>query len=151
MIRDAMSLDAPVTDADGETVGTLSDTIAGPEWLDPEVIAEIRADLRMLSDELPGQLSSVEHEALGRVMLDERIGGRPPDALQRVRSKASAILGYRWHGGDNLTSADRKAQAFGMLDAGHDIRTVARKVRVPPPTVVAWVRQRNAGQLEETA
>ena len=149
MIRDAMSLDAEVTDSEG-LIGTLGDTVAGPEWLDPEIIAEIRADLRMLSAELPGKLSSVEHEALGRVMLDEQMGGRQPDALERVRRKASDLLGYRWRGGDNITAETRKIEAFQMLDAGHDVRTVARKVRVPPPTVMAWVKQRRTGQLEET-
>jgi DNA-directed RNA polymerase specialized sigma24 family protein len=68
--RDAARLDAQLTD---KTTTTLADVVAAPAaFWEPDAIAQIRHELRVLSTELPRALSPTEREAMERLMLGER-------------------------------------------------------------------------------
>ena len=137
--REALSLQAQSPDPQGlEDGDTLGDTIAAPDYWEPEVIAQIRADLRLLSSELPQALSPVEHEALARVMLDESNGGRSGSALTRVRHKASELLGYDWRPSRGPVAQERRERGLQLLADGHTTSEVARRVGVSQGTVQRW-------------
>jgi RNA polymerase sigma factor (sigma-70 family) len=138
LVADAVSLDEEQPAQDGERPGTLGDTVAAAGYWQPEVMEEIRSELRILAAELPGMLSDTEREALGRVMLDERLDTRVRDAATRMRRKASSLLGHEWAPRANGTA--RRDRALEMLADGHPQREVARRVGVAQTTVSSWAR-----------
>ena len=149
--REAARLDQQLSD---ETDGamTLGDTIPAPAaFWEPELVAEIRHDLRILSTELPTSLSSTEREALTRVMLDERHPGNASSAMRRLRAKASAALGYEWRAGDRRSAQERKQRAFALLARGATVADAASAVGVTKECVRLWKRQADRDQLEVAA
>jgi RNA polymerase sigma factor (sigma-70 family) len=138
LVADAVSLDAEQPAQDGERPGTLGDTVAAAGYWQPEVMEEIRSELRILAAELPGMLSDTEREALGRVMLDERLDTRVRDAATRMRRKASSLLGHEW--APRPVGTARRDRALEMLADGHPQREVARRVGVAQTTVSSWAR-----------
>jgi RNA polymerase sigma factor (sigma-70 family) len=134
--RDAVSLDSEQPALDGEQPGTLEETVPATEYWQPEVMSEIRWELRTLAAELPGELSSTEREALGRVMLDEKLTDRRVrNAATRVRQKASSLLGYEWA---PRRRDDRRQRAAMMLAAGRSQRETALTLGVSQTTVRNW-------------
>jgi RNA polymerase sigma factor (sigma-70 family) len=134
--RDAVSLDSEQPAQDGEQPGTLEETVPAAEYWQPEVMSEIRRELRTLAAELPGELSSTEREALGRVMLDEKLTDtRVRNAATRVRQKASGLLGYEWA---PRRRDDRRQRAQAMLAAGRSQREIAKTLGVSQTTVRNW-------------
>jgi DNA-binding NarL/FixJ family response regulator len=131
-----VSLDSEQPAQDGEQPGTLEETVPAAEYWQPEVMSEIRSELRTLAAELPGELSSTEREALGRVMLDEKLTDtRVRNAATRVRQKASGLLGYEWA---PRRRDDRRQRAQAMLAAGRSQRDVAKTLGVSQTTVRNW-------------
>jgi DNA-binding NarL/FixJ family response regulator len=131
-----VSLDSEQPAQDGEQPGTLEETVPAAEYWQPEVMSEIRRELRTLAAELPGELSSTEREALGRVMLDEKLTDtRVRNAATRVRQKASGLLGYEWA---PRRRDDRRQRAQAMLAAGRSQRDVAKTLGVSQTTVRNW-------------
>jgi RNA polymerase sigma factor (sigma-70 family) len=140
--HDALRLDAPIAE-DSET--TFADQLTAPEYWQPEVIAEIRHDLRILSTELTRELSSTEREALTRVMLDEQLGGGTLwNAMTCVRRRAADCLGYEWRPLRGPAPAQRRDRALDLLADGHTAAEVARRVGVARCTVNRWRRERPA-------
>jgi RNA polymerase sigma factor (sigma-70 family) len=140
--HDALHLDEPIAEG-SET--TFADQLPAPDYWQPEVIAEIRHDLRILSTELIRELSSTEREALTRVMLDEQLGGGTHwNAMTRVRRRASDYLGYEWRPQRGPAPAQRRQRALELLADGHTAAEVARKVGVAKWTVNRWRRERPA-------
>jgi RNA polymerase sigma factor (sigma-70 family) len=135
---DAVSLDGELPAGDGGEPGSLGDTVPAAEYWQPEVMAEIRGELRTLAAELPGALSSTEREALGRVMLDERLDDtRIRNAVTRVRRKASGLLGYEWA---PRSDPGRRDRGVRMIAAGRSQRDVARTLGVSQSAVREWLR-----------
>jgi hypothetical protein len=140
--HDALHLDEPIAD---DTETTFADRLAAPECWQPDVIAEIRHDLRILSTELTRELSSTEREALTRVMLEEQLGGGTLwNAMTRVRRRAADVLGYEWRPLRGPVPAQRCERALELLADGHTVVEVARRVGVAKWTVIRWRRERPA-------
>jgi RNA polymerase sigma factor (sigma-70 family) len=137
--RDMLRLDAPLTE---ETQVTHGDLVAAADYWQPEVIAEIRHDLRVLSTELPQALSSTEREALTRVMLEEELnGGTYWNAMTRVRQRAAELLGYEWQPRRAPAPAQRRQRALQLLADGHGPTEVAQRVGVHKWTVIRWRKE----------
>jgi RNA polymerase sigma factor (sigma-70 family) len=140
--REAFRLDEPIAE---DTETTFADQLAAPDYWQPEVIAEIRHDLRILGTELTRELSSTEREALTRVMLDEQLGGGTYwNAMTRVRRRAADCLGYEWRPLRGPAPAQRRERALELLADGHTVVEVARRVGVAKWTVIRWRRERPA-------
>ena len=138
--RDALPLDAPLSQEDPDI--THADQLAAPDYWQPEIIAEIREDLRILSTELPQALSSTEREALTRVMLEEQLsGGTYWNAMTRVRRRAAECLGYEWQPRRAPAPAQRRERALELLADGHGPTEVARRVGVHKCTVIRWRKE----------
>ena len=138
--RDALPLDAPLSEEDPDI--THADQLAAPDYWQPEIIAEIREDLRVLSTELPQALSATEREALTRVMLEEQLsGGTYWNAMTRVRRRAAECLGYEWQPRRAPAPAQRRERALELLADGHGPTEVARRVGVHKCTVIRWRKE----------